>query len=74
VEEALMRPRRGLHRRLDRLMPHFWIEGCTMCQGWTGVVLAGDDSWHRPEQCPDCGRVVPATLVVQLVGVPVAQL
>jgi hypothetical protein len=66
--------RRGLQTRLDRLEPHFWVVGCATCQRWTGVVLEGTDGAHRPEQCPECGRVVPATLVVQLVGVPIAML
>ena len=65
---------RGLHKRLDRLEPSFAVVGCALCQGWTGVVLEGDDGWHRPDQCPGCGRVVPAMLVVQLVGVRIALL
>jgi hypothetical protein len=66
--------RRGLHKRLDRLEPSFSVVGCALCQGWTGVVLEGDDGWHRPDQCPECGRVVPVTLVVQLVGMSIASL
>jgi hypothetical protein len=46
--------------------------GCATCRGWTGVVLEGDDGPHRPERCPECGRVVPATVTVRLVGVRVA--
>jgi hypothetical protein len=33
------------------------------------VVLEGEDGPHRPEQCPDCGRFVPATLVVRIEGI-----
>jgi hypothetical protein len=65
---------RALCRRLDRLEPSFSVVGCPTCRGWTGVVLEGDDGPHRSECCPECGRVVPATLVVQLVGVPIALL
>lgn len=45
--------------------------GCETCHGWTGVVLEGDDGPHRPERCPGCGRVVPATLVVRIEGVAI---
>jgi hypothetical protein len=61
-------PRR-LARIEGRLLP---LPGCPTCQGWTGVVLAGEDGPHRPEFCPDCGRLAPATLVVQVVGIRIA--
>ena len=48
--------------------------GCETCRGWTGVVLEGDDGPHRPEQCPACRRVVPATLIVRIEGVAIAAL
>jgi len=48
--------------------------GYATCCGWTGVVLEGDDGPHRPEQCPECGRVVPATFIVQIDGVRIAEL
>jgi hypothetical protein len=48
--------------------------GCATCRGWTGVVLEGDDGTHRPERCPHCGRVVPATLVVRVEGVAIVDL
>ena len=58
-----------------------WVEacvlplpGCETCQGWTGVVPEGDDGAHRPEQCPACGRVVLATLIVRIEGVAIAAL
>ena len=35
-------------------------------------MLEGDDGPHRPEHCPDCGRHMPATVVVQLVGLAIA--
>lgn len=63
----------GLPRRLarieNRLLPP---PGCPTCRGWTGVVLEGDDGAHRPEQCPECDRVVPTTLVVRLEGIQIA--
>lgn len=54
-----------------RLLP---MPGCATCRGWSWVLLVGDDGPHRPERCPDCGRVVPGTLVVHLVGVAIATL
>jgi hypothetical protein len=60
-----------LARIEGRLLPS---PGCPTCRGWTGVVLAGDDGPHRPEECPVCGRLVPATLVVQVVGVRIGQI
>jgi hypothetical protein len=48
--------------------------GCATCRGWTGVVLEGEDGPHRPEQCPECGRIVPATLVVRVEGVAIVDL
>ena len=60
-----------LTRIEGRLLP---LTGCETCRGWTGVVLEGDDGVHRPETCPDCGRMVPATLTVRIEGVPIAAL
>ena len=60
-----------LTRIEGRLLPS---PGCETCCGWTGVVLEGDDGMHRPEQCPECGRVVLATLVVRIAGVAIAAL
>lgn len=48
--------------------------GCERCRGWTGVVLVGEDGAHRPTCCPGCGRYVPTTLEVRVVGVRVADL
>lgn len=62
----------GLHKRLDQLEPVVRPVGCPTCCGWTWVVLEGDDGAHRPEQCPDCGRLVPATIIVRIVGVAIA--
>jgi hypothetical protein len=65
----------SLSKRLTRvegqLLP---LPGCETCRGWTGVVLEGDDGAHRPEQCPACARVVPATLVVRIEGIAIAAL
>jgi hypothetical protein len=60
-----------LARIEGRLLPP---PGCATCRGWTGVVLEGDDGPHRPEACPECGRVVPARPVVQVVGVRIGQI
>ncbi len=45
--------------------------GCPTCAGWLGVV--GDDSgWRsRPEQCPECGRVVPIEVLHVVHGVSI---
>jgi hypothetical protein len=65
----------SLSKRLARVEEHLLPRpGCKVCQGWTGVVLEGDDGPHRPEQCPACGRVVPATLIVRIEGVAMAAL
>jgi hypothetical protein len=66
--------RRTWRKRLDRLEPLVVIAGCPTCHGWTGVVLEGDDGWLRPECCPECGRVVPAAVVVHIAGIQIAQL
>jgi hypothetical protein len=60
-----------LTRIEGRLLPP---PGCLICRGWTGVVLEGDDGAHRPEQCPECERIVPATLVVRIEGIAIAAL
>jgi hypothetical protein len=62
-------PRLARMERERRVAP-----GCETCRGWTWIVLEGEDGPHRPEQCPACGRVVPATLVVRVEGVAIAQL
>jgi hypothetical protein len=57
-------------RRLARLDARCG-RGCSTCRRWAGAVLMDDDgTLSRPEWCPDCGRHVPATLRVHLVGVP----
>lgn len=62
-----------LGRRLARAEGVLRIpSGCATCRGWTGVVLEGDDGPHRPEQCPGCGRLVPAKVTVRIVGVRIA--
>lgn len=64
---------KDLRRRVARIAPALQPEpGCETCRGWTWVVLEGEDGPHRPERCPDCGRCVPATVVVHLVGLPIA--
>ena len=64
-----------LAKRLARVEKHLLpLPGCERCRGWTGVVLEGNDGAHRPHQCPGCGRVVPATLVVRIEGVALAAL
>jgi hypothetical protein len=65
----------SLSKRLARVEDHLLpLPGCETCRGWTGVILEGDDGVHRPEQCPACGRVVPATLIVHIEGVAIAAL
>jgi hypothetical protein len=62
-----------LGRRLARVEDVLRVSvGCPECRGWTGTVLEGDDGPHRPERCPECGRLVPATVTVRIVGVRVA--
>lgn len=64
---------RRLGPRLARMERDRHVEpGCESCRGWTWIVLEGEDGPHRPERCPECGRVVPATLVVELVGLPIS--
>jgi heterodisulfide reductase subunit A-like polyferredoxin len=47
-------------------------QGCTTCHQWCGLVIMDDDDrYSQPEWCPDCGRHVPYTHVVHIVGVPV---
>lgn len=63
----------SLSKRLAWVEAHLLAPpGCATCRSWTGVVLAGEDGVHSPEQCPGCGRVVPATLVVRMEGVALA--
>ena len=66
-----MKLRTRLARVEEQLRP---LPGCETCRGWTGVVLEGDDGPHRPELCPDCGRLVPATQIVRIEGVAIAVL
>jgi hypothetical protein len=64
---------KGLRQRVARIEPALQPKtGCETCRGWTWVVLEGEDGPHRPERCPDCGRQVPSTVVVQLVGLSIA--
>lgn len=45
--------------------------GCMTCQLWFGVALRDDEGMYsRPEVCPDCGRLVPITQEVWIVGIP----
>lgn len=62
----------ALATRLDRLAALARPVGCEVCRGWSGVVLEGDDGPHRPERCAGCGRDVPFTLTVQIVGIRIA--
>lgn len=65
----------SLSKRLARVEEHLLPRpGCETCCGWTGVVLQGDEGPHRSERCPDCGLLVLTTVVVRIVGVPVAAL
>ena len=66
-----MRLSKRLARVEGRLLP---LPGCETGRGWTGVVLEGDDGAHRPEQCRECGRIVPATLIVRIEDVAMAAL
>jgi hypothetical protein len=62
--------RRVQGRRLERLEARC-ARGCPTCRQWVGAVLTDDDgNLSRPEWCHDCGRYVPVTLRVHLVGVP----
>lgn len=45
--------------------------GCQTCIVWSPLVLVDDDGqMSRRECCPDCGRLVPITHEVHLVGIP----
>jgi hypothetical protein len=52
-----------------------WLEaqqhgGCTTCQWWDGTLIEDDTgAQSRPDQCPDCGKVVPVHCVLHLHGV-----
>lgn len=58
-------------RALERPLP----VGCDTCRfwNWTIVMTIEEDGTEtgrsRPEQCPDCGRIVAVGQVLQLVGV-----
>jgi hypothetical protein len=57
---------------LEAQMQAMRAAGCTTCRGWCGfVIMDDDDRYSQPEWCPDCGRHVPYTHVVHIVGVPV---
>ena len=44
--------------------------GCATCRHWGPAIYEDDDGQGgRPEQCPDCGRVVPIRLVRRYVGI-----
>lgn len=46
-------------------------QGCPTCQAWPGMVQIDDDgNMERPERCPDCGRLVPITHLLHIVGMP----
>ncbi len=67
--------RLNLGKRLAKLEPRLLPPlGCGTCRGWTGVLLVGDDGPHRPEDCPDCERAVPASLVRVYVGVNIGRI
>lgn len=44
--------------------------GCATCRWWDGTVITDSVGGRsRPDQCPDCGRIVPPHLVIQLEGI-----
>ncbi len=56
--------------RLSRLEERLTPAGCEVCRDWIGAVLCGEDGeCNRPECCPNFGREVPYTQIVQLEGV-----
>jgi hypothetical protein len=62
--------RRVQVRRLERLEVRH-RRNCVTCYLWMEAVLIDDDgNLARPESCPECGRHVPVTVRVQIVGVP----
>ena len=45
--------------------------GCPTCGAWPRMVVIDDDgNMDRPERCPDCGRLVPITHLLHVVGMP----
>lgn len=64
-----------LDGRIGRLEPLLLVPpACAACRGWVPLVLVGDDGPHRPERCPGCRRLVPATQVCRIIGVRIADL
>ena len=46
-------------------------KGCPTCSTWSTLVIVDDDeNTIRPECCPDCGRLVPITHLLHIVGMP----
>ncbi|MGC4105365.1 MAG: hypothetical protein QM753_03275 [Thermomicrobiales bacterium] len=45
--------------------------GCPTCSTWSTLVIVDDDeNTSRPEHCPNCGRLVPITHEIHIVGMP----
>ena len=52
--------------RLEAAVP----KGCTVCRRWHHVVMVDAAGRRdRPERCPGCGRLVPVTIALHIVGV-----
>ena len=59
-----------LQRRLAELEFVHRVE-CDTCRFWFGMVRVDDaGTMSRPEHCPECGRFVPITCEVHIVGLP----
>ncbi len=56
----------GLGKRVQVLEARTPV-GCMTCRWWHGTIV--EDRFQgrsRPDQCPQCGRVVPPQLVIRL--------
>ncbi len=52
--------------KLEARMP----KGCSVCRTWHDLAFVDDEGWtHRPERCPECGRLVPISITVRIVGI-----
>jgi hypothetical protein len=61
---------RRVQRRLAELEQTRQVV-CLTCRWWFGRVRVDDTgTLSRPERCPDCGRVVPITCELHIVGLP----
>ena len=67
---------RGLGRRVARVAAVLGAaEACQTCRGWGPVVLCDDGGrCLRPEICPACGRHVPITRPLIIVGLDLDRL